>query len=603
MAAGKPHKGSQDTAALIAAPWALFNRPSIQLGVLKANLEQQSEIRVDCFHPYLLVAKEIGTENYNSVAANGWAGEAVFAALLFPEQAALCEELYNQEMGERKTKNHSISFEKIVSATEKACCEWLKTVDWTGYLTAGFSVCFYQLLSSLYLAKELKKRVPGLPIIFGGSSCTGELGKSLIEKFPQIDFIVDGEGETVLLELCQFLQKSQTELPDRVLSRHQSFTISKSEKPGNLASQPVPDYSPYFEQAGRIFASSPFIPEIPVEFSRGCWWNKCTFCNLNLQWCGYSYKSAEQMVHEVETLAAKHRCLDFCFTDNALPPRESDKFFSKLNPDCDYRFFAEIRATTNPDRLKKYRLAGLTSIQVGIESLSTSLLNRMKKGTSAIENIAIMKYAMAADILLEGNIITHFPTSTEQEATESLDHLDYVLPFRPLDPALFFLGFESPVYQRAEGYNISAFTQYKKYKYLFPEDVLNGLQLVVKGYRGDKLRQDKLWKPVRKKIAEWKTFHSNRTAATKKPLSYRDGGTFIIIRQELPGNRVLQHRLMGLSRKIYLYCSEIVTIKELEEKFPQLKPSAIHGFIEDLCEKRLMFKEESQILSLAINEQ
>ena len=47
MAESINHKGSQDTIALISAPWALFNRPSIQLGVLKANLERQAEIRVD----------------------------------------------------------------------------------------------------------------------------------------------------------------------------------------------------------------------------------------------------------------------------------------------------------------------------------------------------------------------------------------------------------------------------------------------------------------------------------------------------------------------------------------------------------------------------
>ena len=602
MAEGKNHKGPRGNLALISAPWALFNRPSIQLGVLKANLEQQAGLRVDCFHPYLQVAKEIGTDNYNRIAANGWAGEAVFAALLFPEHSARCEELYRRETGAGKAPIASFSFKKIVSATERACSEWLETINWTSYLTAGFSVCFYQLLSSLYLARRLKERAPGLPITFGGSSCSGELGKSLIENFPDIDFVVDGEGETPLVELCRHLQKKQAGLPNRILSKHHPLTTQESEKPADLAGQPIPEYSPYFEQAGRIFSSSPFIPEIPVEFSRGCWWNKCTFCNLNLQWCGYSYKKAEQMVFEVESLAAKHRCLDFCFTDNALPPKEADRFFSELNPGCDYRFFAEIRATTDADRLKKYRVAGLTTIQVGIESLSTSLLNKMKKGTSAIENIAIMKYAMAADIALEGNLITHFPTSSEDEAAETLEHLDYVLPFKPLNPAVFFLGFESPVYRSPDDYNISAFTQYRKYRYLFPQEILKRLELVVKDYRGDKTRQDKLWKPVRKKITEWETFHTNRTATGKKPLSYRDGGTFIIIRQELPGNKVLRHRLQGLSRKIYLYCNEIVTLKELEEKFPGLKPAAIHGFINDLCKKRLMFKEDSKVLSLAVNE-
>ena len=33
------------------------------------------------------------------------------------------------------------------------------------------------------------------------------------------------------------------------------------------------------------------------------------------------------MLREVELLRKRYRCLDFCFTDNALPPAEADRFF------------------------------------------------------------------------------------------------------------------------------------------------------------------------------------------------------------------------------------------------------------------------------------
>ncbi|HKJ64993.1 MAG TPA: hypothetical protein VJ969_06300, partial [Desulfopila sp.] len=59
--------------ALISMPWSLFNRPSVQLGALKAYLETRSDVRVDCFHPYLAVARSLGPETYTALSKNSWA--------------------------------------------------------------------------------------------------------------------------------------------------------------------------------------------------------------------------------------------------------------------------------------------------------------------------------------------------------------------------------------------------------------------------------------------------------------------------------------------------------------------------------------------------
>ena len=83
--------------------------------------------------------------------------------------------------------------------------------------------------------------------------------------------------------------------------------------------------------------------------------------------------------------------------EDRMPPRTAEPFFEHMiAKSADYRFFAEIRATTSKETLQKYRGGGLDTIQVGIEALSASLLEKMNKGVSVIENIAIMKHAMAA---------------------------------------------------------------------------------------------------------------------------------------------------------------------------------------------------------------
>ena len=119
-------------------------------------------------------------------------------------------------------------------------------------------------------------------------------------------------------------------------------------------------------------------------------------------------------MHEVKTLAARHNSLDFTFVDNMLPTKESLLFLKMTGEySSDYNFFAELRSAKEAQSLTDifftYRQGGLTTIQVGIEALSSSLLEKMQKGISVIENIATMRAAQENCLRLEGNLIMHFP--------------------------------------------------------------------------------------------------------------------------------------------------------------------------------------------------
>jgi ribosomal peptide maturation radical SAM protein 1 len=585
--------------ALVSMPWTIFNRPSIQIGALKAYTETHSEFQIDGFHPYLQLAQAIGIETYHTIAADGWAGEAIFSSLLFPEQTNEAEKLFRKAIGKQTIPD----FNTLVEQTRSICSSWLDSIDWQDYMAIGFTLCFNQLLPSLYMATELKKDFAPIPVIFGGSSCGGELGRSLLKCFPKIDYIVDGEGEIPFLQLLHYLEDPTEPFPQRVLNRVPEKNTTPSPEVEDLSTLPVPDYTPYFEDMKNLFPDMPFIPEIPLEFSRGCWWNKCTFCNLNLQWHQYRWKKAENMLVELQKLATSHQSLDFCFTDNALPPREAGTFFTTLkNAPIDLHFFAEIRATTNTTTLQHYRQAGLNVIQVGIESFSSSLLAVMKKGVSAIENVAIMKYAAQAGIELEGNLIVEFPGSTREQVEQTLATLDYVLPFKPLSTATFFLGHGSPVSDCPKHYGINSIIQHRKNKVLFPKQVLKDLHLLAGEYRGDRTFQRRLWKEVRIKVDQWHDFHNSRKKENIPPLTYRDGSTFIIIRQEQPKGPVLRHRLTGTSREIYLFLDRIRTFEEVCNHFQTFKPDVLKRFIDQLYLKKLLFKENEKILSLALHE-
>ncbi len=587
---------------LASMPWSIFNRPSIQLGALKGYLDGNSAYQTDLFHPYLHVAASFGTKEYHQLALNSWAGEALYVPLLFPDRQKSSEKLFYQECKTNKVLK-KLHFPTCVNALQQSVDSWIKGLELDKYLLFGFSICFNQLLSSLYAAKCIKKIRPELPIVVGGSGCVGEIGTSLLQHFPQIDYVINGEGEEPLLQLADNIaaKPSSTALAETILNKKTPSAPRCSKGITDINSLPFPDYTPYFQEIQDHFPGNNFIPVLPLEFSRGCWWNRCTFCNLNLQWRGYRKKSATRMIEETQYLIRKHRCLDFCFTDNALPPKEADIFFAHMAKEkVDYDFFAELRVVTTPGKLQHYRQGGLSSIQVGIEALSSSLLQRMNKGTTCIENIAAMRQSAEAGITLDGNLICMFPGSSKREVEETLANLDFVLPFSPLAGASFFLGHGSPVAKEAKKYHILAITQHPKNKKLFPQELLKGMTMLLKGYRGDQKKQEQLWKPVYQKIRQWQHFHSNRKNQGPA-LSYRDGGAFLLIRQEQLQGPVLHHRLQGTSRKIYLFCRGIQDFKSIKKTFPKVSSPALRQFLHDLSDKKLLFQEDDRFLALAIN--
>jgi ribosomal peptide maturation radical SAM protein 1 len=590
--------------ALVAMPWQLFNRPSIQLATLKAYLERHAGdwLQVDLFHPYLAVARLLGPELYHRLSLNPWAGEALYAPLLFPDQEPEARKLLNKAL-RRAAEPVDFDFAELRQKLDQHLSQWLAETDWRKYGLIGFSICFHQLLSSLTAASRLKELFPTIPIAIGGSFCAPPVAASLLNGFPALDYRVHGEGEQPLLDLCRFLTGRRESLPAAVAGRGEELqTESLFCQVAELSELPAPDYQGYFAELKRQFAKQSFIPTLPVEFSRGCWWGKCAFCNLNLQWRGYRAKNSSRMLEEVLSLAVRYNCLDFAFTDNALPPKEARFFFQEMAASGqDLRFFGEIRVQHRQEELETYRRGGLDTVQVGIEALSNSLLRKMGKGVSVFDNIAAMKHSLAAGMLLEGNLITEFPGSTFEEVEETLCHLDFVLPFPPLSAASFFLGHGSPVELDPGRYSIGKILAHPNYRGLFPKEVLSGLTLLIKDYRGDRSAQRKQWLPVVEKIKDWQRFHARRKDRRRWqfPLSYREGSTFLLIRQELL-HRTLHHRLRGVSREIYLFCEQGRHMRELHEKFPSLAEAKLRDFLEGLSYKRLIFSENDRFLSLAI---
>ncbi len=579
--------------ALVSPPWPLFNRPSIQIGALKAFLNNNDKsLYVKNFHPYLKISKALGYKDYHIISQSSWASEAVFSKALFSEINGQ-EAVFKKALGKRfKKKGLLGDFHEIARACQKVLDEYLEEKALWSFDLVGISICLNQLTAGLYIARKIKEQSPETKVLLGGSSVSGPMGKEILKAFYFVDFVISGEGEIPLYEICQKLKKKKT--------IEKSF-FQENCQVDSLDSLPPPDYDDFFNELNEL-GTGGINPVLPLEASRGCWWGRCAFCNLNLQWKGYRSKSPKRISKEVDFLSKRYGQIDFAFMDNCLPRKEASTIFEEFwGHRRDYRFFAEIRAVHGRKELSVMKKAGLKDLQVGIEALSTSLLKRLRKGATAIKNIAIIKNSMEFGLNLGANIITCFPGSSKKEIEETLFTLDYIWPFCDLKPVDFWLGTGSPVSESPRDFGIGVLRPHRYYEGLFPRDIINKEMALILEYRGDRLFQKRQWKRVEERLLE--ISRKKKKIAHLSPfLTYRDGGDFLLIRQVTLEGKVLTHRLKGLSREIYLFFMEPRSLDELFKKIREVPKETIKGFLEELFRKRLVFIEGDRVLSLAFRE-
>jgi ribosomal peptide maturation radical SAM protein 1 len=603
--------------ALISTPWPLFNRPSVQLGTLKAFVKQKiPALRVETHHAYLTIAEGLGYDLYGEISERTWLAESVYAALLYPDRTTTISRFWEKRCSGLPSVR-TYDFHELLLKIEGSSAQILESEDWGEKILMGFSICLGQLTSSLYFIREIRKRAPDLKIVVGGSACAGALGESLIRTFPGIDFLISGEGEMPLVHLIKSLTANQDDnrmipIPGLV-TRHDDLPDHGISQVSDLDELPVPEYDDYFRQALALGQDRAFFPKIPMEISRGCWWRKssgsgstsgCAFCNLNLQWKGYRAKSHEKIVQELEILTHQYQILSVSFMDNLLPARGLEQLFRRIQEmRKELRLFCEIRATTPFEVLTAMGAAGMHEVQVGIESLSTGLLKKLNKGTTAMDNIEIMKNCETPGMPhLTGNLILTFPSSDDQDVQETLANLNFVLPFRPLKGIPFWLGYGSSVWQTPRQYGIKRIRNHPFYAHLFPPDVVQTLRLMIQGYQGEVRHQNRLWRPVREKIDQWRKSYIelHKDPGCDPILSFQDGRDFVIIRERRPGNFDMSHRLKGTSRQIYLLCRKQQSLTRILSHFPGFGEEKVIPFLRMMVEKRLMFKEGDRYLSLAV---
>lgn len=168
-------------------------------------------------------------------------------------------------------------------------------------------------------------------------------------------------------------------------------------------------------------------PEYPILASRGCFWNRCGFCQdlACVKSADYRVRLPESVVLE---MAEAHRSLGashFLFHDAVFPPQEAwlTEFADQLERrGLDITWFCMARAdSVTPDGLKTMARAGCVNICFGLESGSDRMLSAMDKGHDLAQSRQAVQWARLAGIEVSATFILGFPGESAATARQTVE--------------------------------------------------------------------------------------------------------------------------------------------------------------------------------------
>ena len=305
---------------------------------------------------------------------------------------------------------------------------YLNSVDLVPAGCLGISVTYPdQLLPALAIARRWREMYPDSPIILGGSFVTrmAESFKTDIRWFELFDYLVLGDGEEALLALLR--ERGRPAKPEAIpnLCYRQATEIRRSNVTGrtSLGSLPVP----MLEFQGIDLASyvAPF-PVVALPISRGCYWGKCTFCNISNQAEEpYRVRPVDKVVADIKVLqdVMRTRYFDFCI-DSYHPSGLAKLSKALIDAQVGIAWNAEVLLDPkfSNDCLAVMAESGCRHLRFGFESANSSTLEVMRKRNIREVIDRILDDCSALDIKVSLMSIIGFPTETAAEAWNTIGY-------------------------------------------------------------------------------------------------------------------------------------------------------------------------------------
>ena len=265
----------------------------------------------------------------------------------------------------------------------------------------------HQALPAFELAGLLRRALPEVLLVAGGgliSSWAPLLQRRAAPLFP-FDTLVAGPGEASLVALATDEAPATPLLADAA------------------ANEFVPDYS-FVDPAAYLSPE----PVLQLTASRGCYWARCRFCpEAATPTQPYRVYPAERLPGLLRQLAATTGARRFHFTDNALPPAALRALAGAAQELAGLAWHGFVRfesALAEPALAAGLAAGGCRMLQLGLESGSQQVLDRLHKGTQLETAARILANLHAAGIATYVYVLLGTPQESEAEAEATLGFLE-----------------------------------------------------------------------------------------------------------------------------------------------------------------------------------
>ncbi len=602
--------------------------PSIQLGLLQSVLEREG-IRTEVATLALAFmehcraesarlpgAERIDLADYEAVASDYSGiglGDWIFAVPPFRD-AAESDARYLAFLRARRVPaadiEKALTMRRLVpSFLDRMADEILAA----GPRVVGFTSSFGQTAPSLVLAQLLKRREPSLAVVFGGANCEGPMGAALHRTFPWVDVVVRGEAERILPDLMRDLLSGEPVRPrPGFCYRNGDRSVVVPQAGGGEVSideSPMPIFDEYFDRLAKSSFAAELARDVTLvyESARGCWWgakSHCTFCGLNGTSMAFRSKSPARVVQELTALARRYGRLDFQMVDNILDLRYFRDLLPRLR-ETGYSFdlFYETKANLRREQVRLLREAGVTRIQPGLESLSTPILRRMRKGVTAFQNVRLLKWCAEYGVRVYWNVIFGFPGELPDEYARMAEVVPSLAHFEPPTLGGLVLDRFSPYQERPGEFGLEILGPRSWYQYVYDADDATLMDLAYTfEYRHLDGRDPETYvAPLRRAIDTWRA----NGARSYRTLRYRRGPGFLVVHDRRPDLEPADYSFEEREAQLYLACEDGATAAEACASLratgvTDVDADDVEAFLDELVELRLVYEENGRYLALAL---
>jgi hypothetical protein len=288
-----------------------------------------------------------------------------------------------------------------------------------------------QLPYAVWLSSKIREALPGCAIVAGGTEVSDVYKYSDIRDFSrvfyQFDACIVGEGESAFVEILRGIEEDGVvppNVPNAIFPRNPGPGRVEKITYESVEDLPTPDYS--MVQNDQYLSPHRLVYYSPT---RGCYWNKCTFCDYGLNFgtptSPWRQRKIATIVRDLKVISQSAEYV--YFSVDVLAPGALVRLAQAIvTAGLKIRWAAEIRLEKSFDKEACDILAasGCVAVSFGFETAAQRILDLINKGTRIADVASIMKHFSNAGIAVQMMGFTGFPTETSAEALTTIEYLE-----------------------------------------------------------------------------------------------------------------------------------------------------------------------------------